>query len=154
MRQHRRIALLVAIAAALAIPATGAAAPADPVHGPACGDIVLSDPDQSGPPVYSGTEGGTATVYALVSTEKPSCTGLVYTFSVYDASGTTLLDSQTASGDGVTSSFSFTYTTTDAPQNVCVTATSSRGGHVIDAAPNSGCFVLALNASGGQSGIN
>ena len=155
MRQHRTIALLVALAALLVVPATGTTAPPDPVHGNSCGDITLSDSAQSGAPAYSGTEGGSATVDALITTAKPSCSGVVYTISFYtDAAHTTSI-SKTFAGDDVTSAFAWSYTfATGAPHSVCIFATSSRGGHVIDAAPNTGCRDISLGSSGGGSGIN
>jgi hypothetical protein len=155
MRQHRTIALLLALAALLAIPATGTSAPDDQVRGPGCGDIVLSDSSGTGLPAYGGTEGGAATVDSLVTTAKPSCSGVVYTVSLYtDASQTNLIDSRTFNGDDVTSQFPASFSLTNAPHSVCIVATSVRGGHLIDAAPNSGCFPLVINSSGGGSGIN
>jgi hypothetical protein len=154
MRQHRLILLLVALAAALAIPAAGnTAPPTDPVHGPGCGDITLTDPDQAGPPVYRTTSTTPATVYALLTTAKPSCRGVTYTIYVYDESGSTLLTSQEYSGDRTTSAFSFTYAVPGAPTKVCIAATSSREGEVIDAAPNSGCEILRLDISPGGGGF-
>jgi hypothetical protein len=154
MRQHRTIALLVALAAALAVPTAGSSAPGDQVRGPGCGDITLWDPEQSGPPVYS-TVGGTTppTVYGVLTTAKPSCGGITYTISVYDESGTTLLGSQSFTGDDSMSSFSFAIPTGGA-NPVCIAGASARDGHVIDVAPNSGCFALALDTSPGGSGIN
>ena len=156
MRQHRLIALLVALAAVLAIPAIGTTAPGDRVRGPACGDITLWDSTQAGPPAYGGTEGGAAVVDSLLTTAKPSCSGFVYTISLYtDTSQTTLIATQTFNGDGLTSQFAWTYNFTAAPHSVCVVATSTRSnGHVIDAAPNSGCYPLIINTSGGGSGLN
>jgi hypothetical protein len=156
MRQHRLIALLVGLAALLAVPAIGTTAPGDQVRGPACGDITLWDSTQAGPPAYGGTEGGAAVVDSLLTTAKPSCASAVYTISLYtDTSQTDLIASQTFNGDGVTSEFAWTYDfTSGAPHSVCVVATSTRSGHVIDAAPNSGCYPLIINFSGGGSGLN
>jgi hypothetical protein len=33
-------------------------------------------------------------------------------------------------------------------------ATSARDGHVIDSAPDSGCYIMALDTSPGGSGLN
>src|SRR5436309_8780510 len=107
MRHYRLIAFVVALAAALAMPAAGSSAPPDQVKGPACGDITLSDPQQAGPPVYTTRPAGTATVYALLTTAKPSCSSMTYTITVYDAGGTTPLNSQQFAGDDATSSFSY-----------------------------------------------
>ena len=155
MRHYRLLALVVAIAAALSIPAAGSSTPADQVKGSACGDITLWDPDHSGPPVYTDRF-GSATVYASLTTAKPSCSGTTYTIYVYDASGSTLLTSQQYAGDDATSEFSsFTYAPPDAPRQVCIAATSSREDHIIDAAPNGGgCYVLVLDVSPGGSGLN
>jgi hypothetical protein len=154
MRHYRLIALVVALAAALAIPAAGSSAPSDQVKGPACGDITLFDPDQAGPPVYTTRPSGTATVYAQLTTAKPSCSSMTYTINVYDAGGTTLLNTQQFAGDNATSAFSYSFSPAGAPSQVCIAATSSRNGHVVDAAPNSGCYVMALDVSPGGSGLN
>src|SRR5439155_19448200 len=134
MRHYRLLALVVARAAALSIPAAGSSTPADQVKGSACGDITLWDPDHAGPPVYR-TVAGTATVYASLTTAKPSCSGTTYTIYIYNASGSTLLTSQQYAGDDATSEFSFSYAPPGAPSQVCIAATSSREDHIIDAAP-------------------
>jgi hypothetical protein len=153
MKNFRVLAFLIVATAALALPVAATTAPADQVKGPACGDITLYDDAQSGPPAYS-TFTPTPTVYASVTTAKPSCAKATYTISVYDSTGTTLLTSQTYTGDDSTSTFQFTYAPPNGPQQVCISASSSRDGKVIDAAPNSGCYVLTLDSSGGQSGLN
>jgi hypothetical protein len=155
MRQFRLIVFIAAVATAIALPVAATSAPGDQVRGPACGDITLWDDIQAGPPAYNSRLTGTATVYASVTTAKPSCARATYTISVYDASGTTLLTSQTYSGDDVTSTFQFTYSPPGAPSQVCIAATSNRDGKVIDEAPNGGgCYVLALDFSPGGSGLN
>ena len=159
MRHYRLIALLLVVAAALVIPATGATAPIDQVRGPACADITLFGPDGSGNPVYTTRQAGTttpgpATVYAALTTAKPSCSGFTYTITVYDATGTTVLDSQTFAGDDTSSSFSYSFSPPGGPSEVCISATSSRDEKVIDAAPNSGCVVIALDTSPGGGGFN
>jgi hypothetical protein len=100
---------------------------------------------------------GDPTVYALMTTAKPSCGGTLFTISVYDATGTTLLDSQTFTGDDMKSSFSYSFSpgsVASAPKQVCIVATSARDGHVIDSAPDSGCYVLVQDISPGGSGLN
>lgn len=163
--RYRAIALIAALAAVFVLPATGRTAPpTDPVRGSACGDIVFSDSDSSGPPAYRGTEGQSATVDALLTTAKPSCSGMVYTMYIYtDTTQATQIDSRVFNGDGVTSAFSWLYTfQTGAPHSVCVGATSTREGRIVDAAPSSftpgssgsGCYSLVINSSGGGSGLN
>jgi len=155
MKHFRLIAFLIVVAAALGLPVAATTAPVDQVKGPACGDITFYDDVQSGPPAYSTFGGGPATVFSSLTTAKPSCTKTTYTVSVYDATGTTLLTSQSQMGDGSTSLFEFPVVVPGAPAQVCVVASSSSGnGKVIDAAPNSGCFVLSLGTSPGGSGLN
>jgi hypothetical protein len=164
MRQQRIIFLLVALAAVLAIPAVGTtAAPIDSVKGPGCGDINLRDSADSGPPAYRGTEEGSATVDAVLATAKPSCSALAYTIYIYtDTTQATLIDSMTFNGNGA-STFAWTYTfAANAPHSVCVAATSTRDGRIVDAAPNdftpgstgSGCYTLVINTPPGGSGLN
>jgi hypothetical protein len=163
MRQHRMIALLVALAAALVIPTIGATAPGDSVRGPGCGDITLSNPDETDPPLYTTRDPNDPTlttdptVYALLTTAKLSCSGAVYTITLSwtDSSGQTQTVTQTYLGDGLTSSFSFThsFSSTSAPSEVCISAMSELRGRVVDAAPNSGCGTRLLNGGvGGGSG--
>jgi hypothetical protein len=151
----RTITVLAVLTVALVIPATGATAPDDSVKGPGCGDITLWDPDQAGPPVYrSAPITGTPTVFASITTAKPSCSSLAYTVTVYDATGTIVLGTQTFNGDDATSLFQYAVEPEGGPSQVCVVATSSRNGRVVDAAPNSGCFPLSLDTSPGGSGLN
>lgn len=159
MRYRRPLVLLVALAGLLMVPAVGTTASGDKVRGPACGDITLWNSDQSGPPQYStgNPKGSTpATVYATLTTAKPSCSGFTYNITIYtDATQQTQITSQTFTGDDATSLFSFTYSPPGAPAQVCITATSVHGGHVVDAAPDSGCAILVLDGgSGGGSGLN
>jgi hypothetical protein len=149
----RLIVLFSAVTTALALPVAATTAPADQVRGPACGDITLWDDVQSGPPAYT-TFGGTATVFASVTTAKPSCAKATYTISVYADDATTLLTSQAYSGDDSTSTFQFTFMPPNGPHQVCIAASSNRDGKVIDAAPNSGCYPLVLDTSPGGSGLN
>jgi hypothetical protein len=151
----RTITALAVLTIALVIPATGATAPGgDKVKGGPCADITVWDPDQAGPPVYTTRPFGTATVYAQLTTAKPSCSGDTYTITVYDASGTTVLDSQTFTGDGTTSSFSYSFSPSGAPSQVCIAASSNKDGKVLDAAPDAGCYVMVLDTSPGGSGLN
>src|SRR4051812_19204864 len=117
MKHFRVLALLIVATAALALPVAATTAPVDQVKGPACGDITFFDDVQSGPPAYT-TFGGTATVFASLTTAKPSCAKATYTISVYDAIGTTLLTSQTYTGDGATSLFQFSFAPSGAPGQV------------------------------------
>src|SRR3954453_13758897 len=158
MKHFRLLTFLVVVTAALALPVAATTAPVDQPKGPASGDITFWDDVQGGPPAYTTFDGSTfngpATVFASLTTAKPSCAKATYTISVYDAAGTTLLNSRTYPGDDTTSVFQFTFLPADAPSQVCVSASSSRDGKVVDAAPNSGCSVLTLGLSGGQSGLN
>src|SRR4051794_13555367 len=152
MKHFRLLVFLIVATAALALPVAATTAPVDQVKGPACGDITLFDDVQGGPPAYT-TFTPTPTVYASLMTAKPSCAKTTCTISVYDSTGA-LLTSETNMGDGSTSTFLFTYSPPNGPQQVCISASSSRDGKVIDAAPNSGCYVLALNSPPGGSGLN
>lgn len=157
MRQHRTIALFIALAAALLVPAVGASAPpTDQVRGAPCGDITLWDSSLSGPPAYGGTEGGAATVDALLTTAKPSCAGFVYTITLYtDTTESSTIASASFIGDGVTMSFAWQYNfSTGAPHSVCIAAASTQNGRLVDPAPNSGCFTLTIGSAGGGSGLN
>src|SRR5262245_56182571 len=142
MRQHRTIALLGALAALLVIPATGTTAPADQVRGPGCGDITLTDSSLAGVAAYACTEAGAATV-------------AVYTASLYTTTTQTTLVAppRTFTADDGTTQFPASFSLTAAPHSVCIVATSTRDNHLIDAAPNSGCFELVINFSGGGSGL-
>jgi hypothetical protein len=166
MRQHRLVPVLLALAALLAIPASGIGAPpTDRVAGPPCANIVLSNQDFSGPPLYStgNPQGSTpATLYAQLTINGgvASCSGFTYTIYVYstDATGDnpTFVTSQTYTGDGTTSDFGpFTYRPAGAPPYLCVYAESKMAtGRVIDTAPEGGCdsILQPLVLDGGSGG--
>jgi hypothetical protein len=151
----RRIVGIAALAAtaavALGLSAAGVAAPPGDAHGPPCSDIFLVEPN------YTGTVGGTGRVFGTLTTPRAiSCVGGVYTVNVYDASGTTLLGSQTFTG-GTTDEFSYDITFADAPQVVCVFATSTVRGRITDTAPDDACdspdAQREIGTGGGASGF-
>jgi hypothetical protein len=152
--KKRTAALLVLTAAAvvaLGLPTAGAPARPGDAAGPPCSDIRLTAD-------YTGTLGGDATVRGILSTpQDPSCQGGVYTVYVYDATGTTLLGSQTFTGNAVDDAFSYEIAISSAPQAVCVYATSTIRGRIADTAPNGACSDPAepvlLNGGGGASGF-
>ena len=88
--------------------------------------------------------------YAIVGGQLPLATGAAFALAYRGAHEIVACQM----GDGTTSTFLFTLTPAGAPQQVCVSASSSRDGKVIDAAPNSGCVVLSLGLSPGGSGLN
>jgi hypothetical protein len=151
----RRIAGIAALAAtaavALVLSAAGVAAPPGDAHGPPCSDIFLVEPN------YAGTVGGDGMVFGTLTTPRAiSCADGVYTVYVYDASGTTQLGSQTFTG-GTTDEFSYSITFSNAPQVVCVYATSTLRGRIADTAPDDACnspdSQREINTGGGASGF-
>jgi hypothetical protein len=151
-RRIAGIAALTATAAlALGLPTAGVPARPGDAQGPLCSDIrVTAD--------YTGVLGDDATVRGVLSTpQAPSCEGGVYTVYVYDATGTTLLGSQTFAGNAVDQAFSYEIAISNAPQFVCVYATSTIRGRIADTAPNGGCSDPAepveLGGGAGASGF-
>jgi hypothetical protein len=152
---RKRIAAVLVLAAvavvALGLPTAGAPARPGDAAGPPCSDIRLTVD-------YTGTLGGDATVRGILSTPQAlSCLNGVYTVYVYDATGTTLLGSQTFTGNAIDDAFAYSIAITNAPQTVCVYATSEFRGRIADTAPNGACSDPAepveLNGGAGASGF-
>jgi hypothetical protein len=145
------LVLIGAVVLALGLPTAGMPARPGDAAGPPCSDIRLTAD-------YLGTEGGDATVSGtLITPQDPSCEGGVYTVYVYDATGTTLLGTQSFTGDGSTDAFTYSISITNAPSTVCVYATSALRGRITDTAPNGACSdpaePVVLNGGGGASGF-
>jgi hypothetical protein len=153
MKKRTAVTGLIAAVAllALALPTAGVPARPGDAAGPPCSDIQLTID-------YIGTLGVSATVSGnLITPRAPSCAGGVYTVYVYDATGTTLLGSQTFTGDDTTDAFSYSIPISNAPSSVCVYATSTIRGRITDTAPNGACSDPAepflLNGGSGASGF-
>jgi hypothetical protein len=150
----RRIAGIAALAATAAVVLglpTVATTAAPDVRGPKCADIRIEGPS------YTGTPGGPATVSGTLSTPTAlSCQGGVYAVYVVDGGTQT----QTFLGDGLTDSWSFSFTVSSAPSTICLYGTSqvsSKGNNFADTAPDTACTdasqYLVLNGGAGASGF-
>ena len=134
-------ALTAAATVALALPAAGASARQGDTKGPPCSDIFLSASFTNA----TGTPGQPATVqWVLTTPQAPSCPGAVYTVTVFDSTGTTILGGARYVGNGEDAAFSGSLTIANAPSSVCISATSTLRGRLTDAAPDSGCEVVQL----------
>ena len=134
-------ALTAAATVALALPTAGAAARQGDAKGPPCSDIFVSATFTSA----TGMPGETGTVQWLLTTpQAPSCPGGVYTVTVYDATGSTILGGAQYVGNGQDDAFSGSLTIANAPSSVCISATSTVRGRLTDAAPDTGCQEVQL----------
>lgn len=147
----RLIALLAvgaAVAAVLAVP-SGAV----DTKGPPCADVVFGDGG------YTSTPASLDWRFDLAA---PSCAFVTYTLYIYNSEGTTLLATDTVSGNGETSiNFSQAFggpgEPAAQPQGVCLVGTTSIRGHVADWAPDGaevasggdGCVPIVPDSGGG-----
>lgn len=127
--------------AALAVGVSGAVGET----GPACADITG---ETHGPLSFwnSSTGEGTLNVQLLTASES-ACKQVTYTLVVSGVTSGPIVQSQ--KGD---TSFVVNYSDTD--NKVCISATTSAGGHVHDAAPDAGCIEIVSGTAGGPSGFS
>jgi hypothetical protein len=141
------LALVVALAAALTVPA----ATGKDARGPACTDFIGGDAFYSYNPE---TTSGTVTVEAQLAA--PDCTG-EYVLTIYSLTsggeGQPLVRSVEPTGFDVHPEtgntlvlFSYTFTSSAPSDGVCVAVESFHRGHVADRSPDSGCFAVAANS--------
>jgi hypothetical protein len=144
------LALAAAAAVALALPTVGAPARPGDQRGPACSDIFVTASLAN----QGGVVGQPAIVqWTLTTPQAPSCPGAVYSVTVFDASGTTILGGARYVGDGENAAFAGFFQVDSAPESVCVSATSSVRGRITDSAPDQGCQLVPLTDVGGASGM-
>jgi hypothetical protein len=151
---RKRIAAIAALGAAatvaLALPTIGSSARVGDTKGPPCSDIFVTASLASA----TATPGEPGTVqWTLTTPLAPSCPGAVYTVTVYDATGTTVLGGARYVGDGENAAFAGSFSLTSVPEAICVSATSVVRGRIADSAPDSGCQLVELSDSGGASGF-
>jgi hypothetical protein len=135
------IASLVLGLAAVAAPVATPAAPSD-AQGPACGDIVSGDGSY-----VSGVVDFTVFLGA------PACSFVTYTFTVADQDGNVITPTSTTTTTA-DSSIEYVYTLpSGSPTVVCLSASTSIHGHLVDMAPNSSPSTYCLVEDGsGASG--
>jgi hypothetical protein len=133
----KRIVLTAILAFGLVLAVAPAATPAGgDTKGPPCGDITAADWG------YNGTPGGSATFDFTGFLAKPNCPSVTYSLFVTDTSGIPVTEtpSQDAnctpeSGGGC---FHVQYAFSSAALTLCIYATTTRGNHLIDYAPDVG----------------
>ena len=141
---HRSITALIAAGLLLLGMVVPASAAKPEATGGRCADIevtgnYVTDPDTGNP-----------TVTFLFDLPAESCTRVTYSAFVHASAGGALLASRSTPGNG--GQIGFAIELPGGPSSVCLSATStSRGGTTFDAAPNSGCVVVQLDAGGGLS---
>jgi hypothetical protein len=144
----------------VAAPVATPAAPGD-AQGPACGNIVSGDGS------YTGTVAGSGTIDFTAQLQAPTCSFVTYSFFVTDTNGT-VIDASSLTQDSVCTPEAsgggcvhFVYDIASSPQTVCVYATTTIKGHLVDLAPNfsdtfcpapSPSISLDLNGGSGASG--
>ena|SRR5947207_1703856 len=114
--------------------------------------------DTKGPPctnIASGDAGyGSGTVQAIFDLSAPACAEGSYLLEIYDFStGTNLLastDQATVAGTQVTITYSFA--AGQAPSDgVCIVVTTFYKKHLADRGPDSGCYQVPADSSGGKT---
>jgi hypothetical protein len=137
VKRFTLIASLVLGLGAVAAPVATPAAPGD-AQGPACANIVDGDG------TYTGTEGASGTVDFTIQLQAPACpTTVTYSFFVTDTNGVAIAPSSPVTKDSTTCTLTsgggcvrFVYNIASSPATVCVYATTSIKGHLVDRAPN------------------
>jgi hypothetical protein len=114
--------------------------------------------DTKGPPCTNITSGdagyGGGTVQAIFDLSTPACAEGSYLLEIYDFStGTNLLastDQATVAGTQVTIKYSFA--AGQAPSDgVCIVVTTFYKKHLADRGPDSGCYPVPADSSGGKT---
>src|SRR5688572_28907281 len=140
-----RRSITAALAAGLLLVALAVPVSARPeATGPVCADI-----NPNGVTANYTTETNGRTVSFLFELSVPSCKNVRYVGYAYDATGTTLLGSGSATGDGAaTNEIGVSFVLQDGPTDICVyAATESSGGGTFDRALDAGnlfCVPLTL----------
>lgn len=158
MRKLLALAAICATALVVAVSPANTAKidPQGDTHGgPVCSDIT----NDSG--IFSYDK-ATGTLTFAVATVAPSCRGITYTVSAYDANTGVLLGTGSAAGNKtaqqngsgvllVTVPIDRSAATTE--ESFCIAATSS-DDRVFDSAPDTGCIPFSVDFPGGQGGFN
>jgi hypothetical protein len=154
----RHVLVLALIAVALGLSAEWAIAAPDDAKGPPCGNITDTDWGYS-------LDGATATV--IIRLDTASCTSMSYTLSAQDSENeSTVVATATVFGDGMadetngprTDTVTVTATVPPPAQDgeVCLFATTSKGGRTLDRAPDAtlspNCVELTPGGTGGGGG--
>jgi hypothetical protein len=148
----KRLVLAVALAVAATVLASGSALAApDDAKGPPCANITSygAQTDYYNPAANPDLQ-------FTIGLAARSCESITYTLEIYDLSGTTLLATVTQTGTGSSSTvvFNYNFTGTAPSDGVCVVATTSRRGNVLDRAPNTGCAPMETGGAGGGGGFD
>jgi len=147
----KRLLVLAALAAALSVVVAPAAAPAgSDAKGPPCGNVTNGD----------GGYSSTGVVDFTVFLDAPACSFVTYTFTVTDASGTTITPLSSTSSTDCTAEttgggcVNYVYTLpSGSPSVVCLSAETSIQGHLVDRAPDASPsnYCLVVDAGGASS---
>jgi hypothetical protein len=153
MKRFLLIASLVAGLGFVAAPVATPAAPGD-AQGPPCGNITNGE----GP--YTGTLGGSGTIDFTIQLQAPACSFATYSFFVTDTNGTAI-DASNLTQDGACTPepsgggcVHFVYDIASSPQTVCVYATTTIKGHLVDRAPNFSDTFCPASSPSVSIGIN
>ncbi len=143
MRRRFKAGAFVAGALAAAVLVVGAVS-AGAESGPKCADLSEANVN------YRLNTDGTYTlgVELLLAQDAPACKQITYTLTIGDVGSSSIVLSQKGNKQ-------FTSTFSDTNNQVCISATTSaNGGHVHDAAPDTGgCVVLQQGPAGGRVGF-
>lgn len=143
MRKTKTVSLAAVALAAAALVAGVSSAGGE--SGPACADITAETHNYS---YNSGTATYTLGVNLLLPTGVSACRSITYTLIVSGVTGAPIVVSQKGSTELLASNFA------DGDNKVCISATTSSGGHIHDAAPSAGCLEISLGTTGGGSGFS
>lgn len=145
------VVLIAGLATAALLAGTGTGAPPE-VKGPPCANIANHLQTD-----YYNTAENPDLQWTFVL-EGRSCAFITYTLQIYNATGTTLLDTVTLTGDGSSNQVVFNYnfdgTPAADPDGVCLAGMTSMGERVLDTAPDAAnCFPVEHGGSGQSGGF-
>jgi len=146
----KRTAAAIAIAGlllALVPPTASLGGQATEFKGSTCLDIT------NGAGTLTGTSTGSPVVSFDVTYASPTCKNSDYTLTAWDNfDRSTVVGSETRSGDGTSTVLTFTFPVTDTDGTVCVFGTTAKNGKPADRAPDASCLDLVdgSGSSGGQ----
>jgi len=142
----RLFPMLVAAFAAAAL-AAGTATASD-TKGPPCANITNGTAGY----LYNSAD-SSGTVQAIFELGAPACSEESYVLQIYNFSGTTLLATvnQAAVPGETTATITYSLAAGSAPSDgVCIVVTTFYKKHLADRGPDSGCYSVPADSSGGH----
>jgi hypothetical protein len=144
----RLFLILVAVLGAATVAAGIGTAVSSDTKGPPCSNIT------DGTAGYHVNADQSGTVQAIFTLGAPACTDESYRLEIYNLGGTTLLATvdQAAVPGETTPSITYNFAAGTAPSDgVCIVVDTFWKKHLSDRGPDTGCFAVPPDSSGGNT---